>query len=226
MKMKHLPFVVLGFFLLELFSCAPVYVPNVLNTPMLSKAGEVQLTVHNATSGFDPQFAVAITDNIGIMLNGSFSDVSFEDSDDYRKHKFFEMGVGYYQKITENFQFETFGGYGFGKIQSNFSNHFWAPKGTINLNRFFIQPTVGASFHPFEGCISARAAHVSFANKNRSSQGIFFEPAITGKLVYKRMKGIVQFGFSLPVVDYDLAFEYQPVILSIGLSLSLGKMDD
>jgi hypothetical protein len=193
---------------------------------MLSNAGEVQLSVHNATYGFDPQFAVAITDNIGIMLNGSFSDVSYESSDDYRKHKFFEMGVGYYRKLYENVNFETFGGYGFGKIQNNYKYYFWTPNGTINYNRFFIQPTVSATYHPFEGCVSARAVHVSLTDKDRSYQGIFFEPAITGKLTYKRIKGIVQFGFSIPVVDYDLAVEYQLVIASIGLSVNLGKMND
>jgi hypothetical protein len=226
MKMKLLPFAVLGFLSLVLISCAPVYIPNVINAPMLSNAGEVQLSVHSATSGFDPQFALAVTDNIGIMLNGSFGEASYEDSDNYRKHKFFEMGAGYYQKLNDNFRFETFGGYGFGEIQSDYGYYQWIPHKTINSKRFFLQPGVGATFHPFEGCVSARIVHLRLTQNDRSSNGMFFEPAVTGKIIYKRVKGVMQLGLSVPVGTYDLTLEYQPVMLSIGLSVNVGKMND
>jgi hypothetical protein len=226
MKMKLLLFAVFGYLSLALISCAPVYIPNVINAPLLSKAGEVQLSVYSATSGFDPQFAAALTDNIGVMVNGSFNELSYEDSDDYQKHKFFEMGVGYYKKLNENFRFETFGGYGFGTIETDYGYYQWIPHKTINSKRFFLQPTVGATFQPFEGCISARVAHLSLTQKERSFQGMFFEPVVTGKIIYKRLKGIIQIGLSVPVGTYDLAFEYQPVMLSIGLSVNVGKMND
>ncbi|MBE0661327.1 MAG: hypothetical protein IH597_02570 [Bacteroidales bacterium] len=230
MKMKHLPFAVFGFLSLVLISCAPVYIPNVINAPLLSNAGEVQLTVYTATSGFDPQFALALSDNIGIMLNGSFDEITYQDSDDYRKHKFFEMGAGYYKKLNENFRFETFGGYGFGTIQADGSNYQWISQWdshtAINSKRFFFQPAVGATFQPIEFCFSARIVHLRLTQKDRSSQSMFFEPAVTGKLIYKRLRGVMQLGFSLPVGSYDLALEYQPVMLSLGLGVNFGKLNE
>jgi hypothetical protein len=226
MRIKHLPYAMLGLLSLVLISCAPVYIPNVINAPLLSNAGEVQLSVYSATSGFDPQFALAVTDNIGIMLNGSFDEITYQDSDDYRKHKFFEMGAGYYQKLNDNFRFETFGGYGFGEIQSDYGYYQWIPHKAINSKRFFIQPGVGATYHPIEGAVSARIVHLRLTQNDRSSNGMFFEPAVTGKIKYKRVKGVMQLGFSVLVGTYDLALEYQPVILSIGLSVNVGKMND
>ncbi len=226
MKIKPLLFAVLVCFSLALLSCAPVYVPNVINTPMLSNAGEVQLSVSSASSGFDPQFAAAITDHVGIMLNGSFSNRRYEDSDEYRKHKFFEVGVGYYRKIKENVRFETFGGYGFGKVQTNRDYFFWPRNEGINLRRFFIQPTIGATLQPFEGCVSARVVYVSLNRTDRNPHHVFIEPAITGKLVYKRFKGILQFGLSLPVSNYDLVLEHDLAFISVGLSVNIGKRNE
>lgn len=50
-----------------LSSCAPAYVPNVINTRLLSNKGDTRLNVNSGFSGFDPQFAYALTDNTGIL---------------------------------------------------------------------------------------------------------------------------------------------------------------
>jgi hypothetical protein len=55
-----------------LTSCAPAYVPNALNTPLFNNKGEIHIAANTGISGFDPQLAYAVTDNIGVMVNGSF----------------------------------------------------------------------------------------------------------------------------------------------------------
>ena len=83
--MKKRTLIFKGFILtiILISSCTPPkYIPNVLNTPMLSNTGEIQASIHMAVSGFDPQLAIAITDNLGLMANGSFLNNETNSMDD------------------------------------------------------------------------------------------------------------------------------------------------
>jgi len=66
-KYQKLLIYILVFIILIINGCAPAYVPNVINTPLLSNKGEIQTSIHTGIAGFDPQFAYAITDHIGFM---------------------------------------------------------------------------------------------------------------------------------------------------------------
>ncbi|MEA2105370.1 MAG: hypothetical protein U9P82_01395 [Bacteroidota bacterium] len=107
-----------------LFSCSPEYIPNMANSPMFSNQGELQATVATGTSNFDAQTAYAITDHIGIMVNGSYGNETNDTTDDFHKHAFIEAGLGYYEKIGENVRYEIYGGYGFGKTEGEFDYEF------------------------------------------------------------------------------------------------------
>ena len=89
-------------------SCSPEYVPNMVNSPMLSNQGEFQASVATGTSNFDAQTAFAITDNIGIMVNGSFGNETNDSTDDYHKHAFIEGGIGYFEKIGSKGRYEIY----------------------------------------------------------------------------------------------------------------------
>ncbi|MEE4199006.1 MAG: hypothetical protein V2I54_15305 [Bacteroidales bacterium] len=75
-----------------LFSCSPEYIPNMANSPMFTERGELQATIATGTSNFDAQTAYAITDHIGIMVNGSYGNETNDTTDDYHKHAFIEGG--------------------------------------------------------------------------------------------------------------------------------------
>ena len=64
-------------FAILLTQCSPVYVPNSRNTPMFTKAGEAQGAVLFGTSGLDFQGAVAVTNNIAIMISTIIISISF-----------------------------------------------------------------------------------------------------------------------------------------------------
>ncbi|MBL0145210.1 MAG: hypothetical protein IPP48_05125 [Chitinophagaceae bacterium] len=83
-------------------ACSPKYVPNVINVPLLSKKGEVHATVNGGISGFDPQVAVAVSNHIGVIANGSFANEIQNNGKDFHKHSFAEIGAGYFDTIQKN----------------------------------------------------------------------------------------------------------------------------
>ncbi len=197
--------------------CAPAYVPNVINTPLLSNKGEVQAAIHAGISGADPQFAYAITNNIGIILNGSFANRASDTTDNFHEHQFVELGTGYYTKIGESGRFETFGGLGFGNLHAKFDNNLWSTSSNVNFYRIFIQPAIGASTDIFDGSLASRFVMVNMNQGSNNSTGYFIEPVLTGKIGYKYVKVVIQLGVSFPLNFNNIDFSYQPFLFSIGL---------
>jgi hypothetical protein len=95
---KYLRFAV-PVFALFTASCSSVYMPNVPNTPMLSKQGEFSGGGHISLKGYTSiNGAYAVSDHIGVLFSGSTM-----SNDRKRKdfgHKLVEIGGGY---------FDTFG---------------------------------------------------------------------------------------------------------------------
>ncbi len=87
-------FTLLACIIILFHACAPAYVPDVINTPLLSNKDELQVSLNTGISGFDPQIAYAVTDHIGVMLNGSFTNRISDSTDNYHKHTFVEVGSG------------------------------------------------------------------------------------------------------------------------------------
>lgn len=224
----------LGFiFVMSLFaSCSPEYIPNMVNSPMFTNQGEFQASVATGTSNLDAQTAVAITDHIGIMVNGSYGNETSDSTDDYHKHAFIEGGVGYYDKFGKIGRYEIYGGYGFGRVEGYFENNIFDENMTdAYYNRFFIQPGVGISTGIYDGSFSPRFAMVQMNPKGidfeNDNYKVFFEPVITSKVGFKYIKFVFQVGASLPISgDDDLGFDNQPFIFNLGLNLNLGRLYD
>jgi hypothetical protein len=206
-------------------SCAPAYVPNTLNTPLMSNKGEVHAAVNYGLSGFDPQAAYAITDHIGIMVNGSFRNSTSDSSDSYHKHIFVEGGGGYYTKIGGIGRFETYGGYGYSRLQAYFDSDIWTNFTDVSSNRFFLQPAIGISTQVFDGSFATRLVMVDMHQGGTQKTGFFIEPALTLKLGYKYVKGLLQFGLSFPMDSEGYDFNHQPFLFSIGLQTTLNRAD-
>jgi hypothetical protein len=228
MKTKHTVIILTVVIpLLILNSCAPVYVPNVLNAPMLTNKGEIQASAHFGTAGFDPQLAYAITNNLGIMINASFLDVTSDTTstaDFYHKHTFFEFGPGYYRNLGKGFKFETYAGYGFGKINGDYENALWTSRTNVNTTRFFLQPTFGYTSKIMDIGISSRLVIVTFDQNSEKNTGIMIEPAVTAKLGWDHIKIVGQLGLSYPLNSNSVHFQYQPGLFSLGLMADFGKV--
>jgi hypothetical protein len=138
---------------LILSSCAPIYVPNIRNSPMFTKGGEVQI-VGQVGNGIDGQAAVSITKNIGVIASYNYIDRESGDpdsDDDFLRHTFAEGGIGYFENKETNF-FEIFVGYGQGEGFSS-GNFFGIENATGRYERYFIQPAFG---------FNQKTVHVSF----------------------------------------------------------------
>jgi hypothetical protein len=225
MKAKQLVLIIAACVILVLNSCAPAYVPNVINAPLLTNRGEVQAAINAGTSGVDPQFAYAISNHIGMMVNGSFENQTSDTTNNFHKHSLIEIGAGYYTYFGTRMKFETFGGMGFGKLQAEYDNNMWVSRSDVNCSRYFIQPTIGFTTKVFDAGISSRFVLVNLHQQSgKSNTGLFMEPAITAKLGYDHIKALMQLGVSMPLNSNKLEFSYQPFLFSIGLRADFGKV--
>lgn len=78
-----------------LCSCSSVYMPNVPNTPMLSKQGEFSGGAHTSLKGnASVNGAYAVSNHVGILFSGSVMNNSRKSKD--FKHKLIEVGGGYF----------------------------------------------------------------------------------------------------------------------------------
>jgi len=218
---RHLLFLAYGTILLT--GCVANYIPNVVNTPLLSGKGEVQIAAYTGFSGFDPQAAVAVTDHIGIMANGSFEDWKSSINDDFHKHQFVEIGSGYYTKFGGIGRFEAYGGYGHGILKARMDNDFWVSQADLQTNRFFIQPSVGLATAVVDASFANRIAIINLKQDSKSTTAVFYEPVATIKFGFTYFKFVTQAGFSLPANDHQMKFTYRPFIFSFGIQAFIGR---
>lgn len=222
-------------------SCAPVYVPNVRNSPLFTKAGEFQGSMQFG-NGLDLQGAVSVSNHIGVMANYSFAernknDYTVDDDDNgYHYHKFFEGGLGYYEN-KDNWCYEIFAGYGRGEGAS-YDQYEWlglqSAVATGKYERYFLQPAFGLNKKIMHVSFVPRVSLVDFTSFSNDVVAypvnedpiIFIEPAVVGKvnLADNHFFFTFQAGFSFPAAT-TAYFEYRPFQLSTGIGFRLGGIN-
>src|SRR5690606_20153730 len=163
-----------------LTACAPVYVPNLRNSPMFTKGGEFQAAVQ-VGNGVEVQSAFAVTDHFGVMANYAFVDrTQAEEPEDYARHRIFEGGLGYFTNREDSF-FEVFAGYGKGEGSSYDSYTFFGSQSiqaTGTYERYFIQPAVGINKKTLDFAFVPRISIVDFYRfSNELASAAVDEPA-------------------------------------------------
>ncbi len=198
-------------------SCMPpAYIPNVVNTPLLSDKDEFQASLHYSTSGYDAQFAYAVTENIGVMLNGNMENWKSDTSDEYHKHFFGETGAGYYSKLGKKGRTEVFGGIGLGSVDiKDYRYAFPTTKSTYT--RVFLQPAIGFSTKVVDFSFATRFSLVNMDKTISNNSIVFFEPAITAKVGYNAIKSVFQLSFSIPFRDDELVLISRVFVFSVGV---------
>jgi hypothetical protein len=213
-------------------SCVTYYVPNVINTPLFSEAGETSLAVHKGISGTDPQFAVAITDNLALMVNGSYANRTYKkpsgyNEGKYHKHQFVEAAAGYFNTTKNNMVIEGFVGMGKGKTKG--CGQIWE-LGLLFVNyesvdskytKYFFQPSLGKSRGDIEVSGSARFVMVTFDDRE-IGKCYYMEPVATVKYGSTWLKVFFQTGISLQLNFGNNFKEYNPYLLSFGLEAKPG----
>lgn len=202
-------------------SCAPLYVPNVVNAPMLSEKNDINASLHFGLSGTDVQSAFALTDHIGIMVNGSYMNQTSDSADNYHKHILIEAGVGYFERLGKYGIFETYGGYGVGRINSHQNSGDFSSFSDTYVNRIFIQPSVGFKSNYFEFAFAPRTVWAFVSQGNVRKTGFFLEPTLVLKAGSPILKLVTQFGLSFLMNSSSSSFNYQPFLFSFGLQFRL-----
>ena len=117
------------------------YVPSAPNTPLHSQKNDLGFNLMwvsgSKYSGADVQASYMPGKHIGIMGSYSFPSVN----SDFVKYNRFELGSGFVTELSKNWHFETYAGFGNGKIKN--THHTGSSK--LNLTHFFIQPVVAIS---------------------------------------------------------------------------------
>lgn len=120
------------------------YVSSAPNTPLHSKKGDVNFgllrTFYSKKSGGELQASFMPGNHVGIMGSYSFAGNS-GDNHEYVKYNRFELGSGFVTQLSKNWHFETYAGFGNGKI---FNTHATGSS-RINLTHFFLQSAIAIS---------------------------------------------------------------------------------
>lgn len=216
-------------------SCAPVYIPNTINSPLFSNKGEFHANIGAGKAGIDAQVAYAVTDHIGVMVNSNFGNngASTLTSDTLKNnYTFFEGGVGYYAPISDIVRFECYGGFGIGNGKGNFRNSevdvwYIVKDVKANYSRIFLQPAIGLSTEVVDLSLASRLSFVDmtiddahFINTNGYS--LFLEPALTAKVGFKYVKFFGQIGVCMNARS-PIHYEYQHTSFTLGTQITIGR---
>lgn len=219
--------------------CNPkFYSPNTQNVPLISEKGETNLTLSGNPNQVEFQGAYGVTDAFAIQVNGGLFIPSDLDNGDGGSGNFFEVGGGYYRPVADNFVFETYGLIGFGSVENHFPSTSAANSGlkgdvSANILRFGIQPNFGYKSKYFSAAVSTRLVNLMynsidgdliFDGENQmdylksNKSNFLFEPALTLRGGFEKLKLQVQYGFSLNLSNTD--FRQDKSTLTVGLNFN------
>ncbi len=239
MKAQHKLHMVLGALVLTVSGCTTkFYVPNTQNVPIIESRGQTNLTFAGNGNQVEFQGAYGLTDGLALQVNGDW--VIPDDLDDGSggSGRFGEGGLGYFERINDDFLFDTYALAGFGKMENHFPTS-GAPNPTpagiisANLTRFSLQPSL--SFHRkyFSITGSARVSSLGYAKiagvltlddidqvaylqDNKSN--FLIEPALTIRGGLEKIKIQVQLLHSFNLSHSD--FRQDDGLVSVGLNFN------
>lgn len=224
--MKKVVLVIISALFLD--SCAPIYIPNAVNSPLFSEQHDAALQGSSGLSGYDVQAAYSPLKHFGIMFNTSFYDNKSSDLKSYNRHEFYEGGAGYYGSFEEVGRYEVYSGFGQGTSTSYDSNWLGLIRG--DYNRFFVQPAIGVKTDVFEGSFSPRFVYLQIYNTSSNVtytkselESMYIEPVFTGKVGYKYGKFFFQGGFSFSTKS-EIKYTDMPFIFNLGMNISFSKL--
>ncbi len=231
--MKITIFIASSAFIILLHSCASLYVPNSVNTPLLTEKNEATINVTTGMNGWDLQTAYSPFKHLGIMINTSGSP-KLNNSGSYHRHAFAEGALGFTTKTGSDGVFEIYMGGGYGTIETKSKV---IVNGNSNIDkvsgqgtRYFIQPSIGVKKSNVEFAFTIRGVyteldHVVYNNSVTSTtrSGGFIEPAFTIRNGEGRFMFQTQVGGSIPFNLNTNDIRLRPFIMSFGFCVRLGK---
>jgi hypothetical protein len=232
-------------------SCYHVYyAPNTANSPLLSEKGEVKINglysggADSDFEGGEVQVATAVTEHVGIMVNGMFVGRT-EQVEDYwngsnshpesGKGSYVELAGGLFTAFDPKKKCigEIYAGIGSGSVNSNYGNN-WDSK--VSSTKLFLQPAVGYKTKYFEASFvpkisflhwEVKSENISDATSSAASDMLMirqkpnlvnFEPAfiVRGGSQNVKLQGSLSFSSS-----HNEMYPIETLTGSIGVSINI-----
>ncbi|MBA9075570.1 MULTISPECIES: hypothetical protein [Rufibacter] len=227
--------------------CSSLYMPNVPNTPMLTAKGELSTGAHITFRG-NANFnsAYAVSDHIGVLLNGSMMNNS-RKKEDFR-HMLLEGGGGYFTTFgpENNRVLEIYAGLGYGSSDRTHKKE--SPEGVVsydrqetNFKKLFLQVNYSSKKkrylrlfgekYPLNYGTALRVSHVNmlgFVRDNVSQpaeDNIFLEPIFFTRMVlspHVQLQYTSGSNFGLKNRDFMTAGNS---VLSVGVVINVGGLN-
>ena len=205
-----------GFLIIFTFifsSCRSVYIPNMINTPLLTQKGEFKATGSFGYNGYNSQLAYALTNSIGIITNGSYNKAKFFGTEnDYREFYLYDIGAGYYNKLyNKNSYYEIYMGGGQGRANIYEYSLSSLIRSSGSYSRVFGQGGIGVEDRFVGGGFALRVSVVNMKllDPNNLVTGrytnLYIDPVVTCKAGYNKVKVIIQAGMSYRLGEQDRA---------------------
>lgn len=222
-------------------SCAPIYIPNDVNAPLLSKEGEATLSLNYGTNGFNSQCAYAISDNIAFQLNmqNLAQDIqgenkqSFNTKDPEQNVDYYEAAVGFLKPLNETTIMEIYAGGGFGnasamdKYNLLTSDKIYAEG---EYYKYFLQADFGIKKEFLEGGLAIRLAEIHFTDLrfenyvfNGKPSSVFLESAIFLRLGGPNFKIKSQIGIASKLSKEKFVM-YESMEISFGFIIRISSI--
>jgi len=238
-------FQILNFFIFFLLTgCVTLYKPNTINSPLLKEKGDLHATAAFGLSGsglYNLQSAYALSDHIGIMINGMYHNSEFSSNNNSmeRLNMYFgEAGGGYFSTFGKNNKglFQCYGGMGYGSTTDKIENSTQVnPEVSAEYINVFIQPGIGHIEKNVEIAFDVRANYIRLYNihaylyenfewwntdfKYYSDTTLDFvniEPAMTLKAGGDKVKAVFQLGVILPAINSKSYFDVNSSSIFVG----------
>ncbi len=197
------------------------YVPSAPNTPLHSKKGDLNLTLMRTSSnlsGGEVQTSFMPAKHIGII--GAYSFAGNSTNHDNAKYNRVELGAGFVTPLPRNYHFETYAGFGSGKILNTHATGI----SKIRLTHFFLQPAIAVSDEKrnFQFAFVSKFSGVKFKvdtafNTNREPFStkqvkslfdkpfhIIWEPGLVFRIGWKNFQFHTGYSFSTDITNSDL----------------------
>ena len=192
--------------ILFLSACNPTYyIPNPQNVTVFKSKGETRILASGEQTKFHLQGAYAFSDHFAFQTNLGFHQKTEELNSG--GGVLGELGIGYYQVISEDLVFECYALGAVGSMKNEFVADMYYPErdGIIkaNVTRLGIQPSIAYTSEFFEAAFSTRIARLHYSNirgnlingeineieyLKENDSSTLLEPAITLRAGVKNIK--------------------------------------
>ncbi len=215
------------------------YSPNTQNVPLISEEDESSLTIEGNGNQAGIQAAYGISNNIAVKGEGGLFFPADQDNGNGGSGQFIDFGLGYINKVSDNWVFETYGIVGFGSMENHLPSTIVDNPNTegdisASLLRVGVQPNFGYKSELFDAAISSRIVNISYSgiegdlmfdgeNQVRyledNSSNLMIEPALTLRAGVENYKLQLQVGYSMNVSNSD--FRQDNGFLTLGLNVNI-----